>query len=147
MPQYEPLGHTPLLISWPGVDGGSTVNALTTNVDLFATLADIFDAQVGHRTHGSSLKPLLANTSPSIREWAIGGVWGNWIQITNGEHKYARSAVESNYPISIYSNRWSTMPIHFDGIVGMPPPDKRAYLDTMPGTCLLYTSPSPRDRG
>lgn len=26
------------------------------------------------------------------------------------------------------------MPIHFDGIVGMPPPDKRAYLDTMPGT-------------
>ena len=26
------------------------------------------------------------------------------------------------------------MPIHFDGIVGMPPPDRRAYLDTMPGT-------------
>ena len=48
-----------------------------------AGLADIFDAQVGHRTHGSSLKPLLANTSSSIREWAIGGVWGNWIQITN----------------------------------------------------------------
>jgi hypothetical protein len=26
------------------------------------------------------------------------------------------------------------MPIHFDGIVGMPPPDGRAWLDTMPGT-------------
>ena len=26
------------------------------------------------------------------------------------------------------------MPIHFNGIVGMPPPDRRAYLDKMPGT-------------
>ena len=26
------------------------------------------------------------------------------------------------------------MPIHFDGIVGMPPPDERAWLDTMPGS-------------
>ena len=26
------------------------------------------------------------------------------------------------------------MPIHFDGIVGMPPPDRRARLDTMPGS-------------
>ena len=134
VPQYEPLGHTPLLVSWPGVEGGTTIDALTTNVDLFATLADVFDAQVGHRTHGSSLKPLLTNSASSIREWAIGGVWGNWVQITDGNHKYARSAVESNYPISIYSNRWSTMPIHVNGIMGMPPPDQRAYLDTMPGT-------------
>ena len=134
VPQYEPLGHTPLLVSWPGVEGGATIDALTTNVDLFATLAGVFDAQVGHRTHGSSLTPLLTNSASSIREWAIGGVWGNWIQITDGNHKYARSAVESNYPISIYSNRWSTMPIHVNGIMGMPPPDQRAYLDTMPGT-------------
>ena len=134
VPQYEPLGHTPLLVSWPGVEGGTTIDALTTNVDLFATLADVFDAQVGHRTHGTSLTPLLTNSASSIREWAIGGVWGNWVQITDGDHKYARSAVESNYPISIYSNRWSTMPIHVNGIMGMPPPDQRAYLDTMPGT-------------
>ena len=26
------------------------------------------------------------------------------------------------------------MPIHVNGVMGMPPPDKRAYLDTMPGT-------------
>ena len=124
VPQYEPLGHTPSGFL-AGVEGGTTIDALTTNVDLFATLADVFDAQVGHRTHGTSLKPLLENTNSSIRDWAIGGVWGNWVQITDGNHKYARSAVESNYPISIYSNRWSTMPIHVNGIMGMPPPDQR----------------------
>ncbi len=41
VPQYEPLGHTPLLIHWPGVEGGGTCDALTTNVDLFATIADV----------------------------------------------------------------------------------------------------------
>ena len=39
--QYEPLGHTPLLIHWPGVAGG-VCDALTTNVDLHATIADVF---------------------------------------------------------------------------------------------------------
>ena len=37
-PIYEPLGHTPLLISLPGVSGATTCDALTTNVDLHATL-------------------------------------------------------------------------------------------------------------
>ena len=42
VPQYEPLGHTPLLVHWPGRPGGGTVDALTTNVDLHATLSDVF---------------------------------------------------------------------------------------------------------
>src|SRR5215470_3065097 len=41
VPIYEPLGHTPLLIAMPGVAGGK-IDALTTNVDICATLADIF---------------------------------------------------------------------------------------------------------
>ncbi len=41
IPVYADLGHTPLLIAWPGAPAG-TVDALTTNVDLHATMADIF---------------------------------------------------------------------------------------------------------
>ena len=42
--QYEPLGHTPLLVHWPGDAGsaGRECAALTTNVDIGATLADLF---------------------------------------------------------------------------------------------------------
>ncbi len=133
-PQYEPIGHTPLLIHWPGVDGGGTSDALTTNVDLFATIADVFDADVTQRTHGSSLVPLLNGTATSIRDWAIGGVWGNWVQVTDGRAKYARGAVGENLPLSMWSNRWSTMPVHVKGFVELPPPDQRAWLDTMPGS-------------
>jgi arylsulfatase A-like enzyme len=134
VPQYEPLGHSPLLISWPGVDGGGTCDALTTSVDLHATLADVFGVEAGHRTHGRSLVPLLAGEATSVRDWALGGVWGNWVQVTDGRRKYARAPVGDNFPLSMWSNRWSTMPVHLSGFEGLPPPDGRACLDRMPGS-------------
>ena len=138
VPQFEPLGHTPLFIHWPGADpvsgAGQICNALTTNVDLFSTIADVFGVSVGHRTHGTSLVPLLDGSSSSVRDWAVGGVWGNWVQITDGRHKYARAPAEAGGPLSMWSNRWSTMPVHIPGFEGLPAPDQRAWLDTMPGT-------------
>ena len=59
VPIYEPLGHTPLLIAMPGVGSGN-VDALTTNVDICATLAEIFGVEMTHRTHGRSMLPLIA---------------------------------------------------------------------------------------
>jgi len=134
VPHYEPLGHTPLLIHWPGVEGGGECTALTTNVDLFATIADAFDADVRQTTHGRSLVPLLTGEVEAVREWALGGVWGRWVQVTDGRRKYARGSVEGNRPLSMWSNRWSTMPTHVSGFDGLPLPDQRAWLDTMPGS-------------
>lgn len=135
-PQYEPLGHIPLMIHWPGVDGGGTCNALTTSVDLYATIAEIFDVVPAHRTHGRSLVPLLTGSATSVRDWAIGGVYGNWVQVTDGRLKYARAPEGDNLPLSMWSNRWSTMPVHVAGIVELPMPDHRAYLDRMPGSTV-----------
>lgn len=136
VPQFEPLGHTPLMIHWPGAAEGGEIDALTTNVDLNATIADAFGVAPKHRTHGVSLVPLLAGKADSVREWAIGGVFGNWVQVTNGTHKYARAPVGDNVPLSMWSNRWSTMPVQdeFADFAPFPPPDSRAYLDFMPGS-------------
>ena len=134
VPQYEPLGHTRLLIHWPGVDGGGAVDALTTNVDLFATLSDAFDVEVEHRTHGRSMIPLLTGEATAIREWALGGYYGGWVQLTDGHRKLVRGAVDQNFPLSMWSNRWSTMPIHIAGFPELPRPDDRAWLDRMPGS-------------
>jgi arylsulfatase A-like enzyme len=133
VPQFEPLGHTPLLIAWPGREA-SSCEALTTNVDLHATLADLFDAGPRHRTHGHSLLPLLRGETDSVREWALGGVFGHWVQVNDGRRKYARAPEGSGFPLSMWSNRWSTMPIH--GLPGLrlPRPDRRARLDFMPGS-------------
>ncbi|HET8620237.1 MAG TPA: sulfatase [Acidimicrobiales bacterium] len=138
-PQYEPLGHLPLLVHWPGVAGGGTCDALTTSVDLHATLADVFGVTPRQRTHGRSLRPLLSGSTGStgpVREWAIGGVWGNWVQVTDGRRKYARAPVEGNRPLAMWSNRWSTMPLHMAGMTELPAPDHRAALDYMPGSTV-----------
>ena len=51
------------------------------------------------------------------------------------EHKYVRAPAGDNAPLSMLSNRWSTMPTHAVGHhVTMPPPDDRAFLDRMPGS-------------
>jgi len=146
--QYETLGHIPLLVHWPGVPGGSTCDALTTNVDLHATIADVFGVKVGagaggqpgetgptRPRHGRSLVPLLTGSASSVRDWAIGGVFGNWVQVTDGRRKYARGPMGDAFPLSMWSNRWSTMPVHgLEDLVRLPPPDRRATLDFMPGT-------------
>ncbi len=134
VPQFEPIGHTPLLIAWPGRPGGSTIDALTTNVDLHATFVDCFGVAASHRTHGVSLVPLLEGTATSVREWAIGGVYGNWVQVTDGRMKYARAPVGDGFPLAMWSNRWSTMPVHGIHRPLLPPPDSRATLATMPGS-------------
>ena len=136
VPQYEPLGHTPLLVSWPGVAGGGDCDALTTNVDLHATLVDVFSVEPEHRTHGVSVAPLLTGDATSVREWAIGGVYGNWVQVTDGRRKYARAPAGDNFPLSMWSNRWSTMPVSpsLAEHLRFPRPDRRARLDFMPGS-------------
>jgi hypothetical protein len=133
MPVFEPLGHTPLMIAWPGVASG-TSSALTTTVDLFATLADLFGVEVKHRTHGKSLIPLIRGEVSSVRDYLLCGMWGREVHLIDERYKYVRAPVESNSPLSLWSNRWSTMPISSRPEVRLPLPNDRAFLDRMPGS-------------
>jgi len=133
LPVFEPLGHIPLLAAWPGMAAG-TCTALTTNVDLHATLLELFGASARHRTHGQSLTPLLRGERDSIREWALAGYWGREVQVIDGRTKYSRAPAGPNAPLSLFSNRWSTMPIHRLPDLRLPLPDDRARLDRMPGS-------------
>src|SRR5437867_7204617 len=72
VPVYEPLGHIPLLVAWPGVGAGA-VDALTTTVDIFATLAEVFGVDCPQVTHGRSLVPLVTGRSSSVRDRVLAG--------------------------------------------------------------------------
>jgi arylsulfatase A-like enzyme len=133
VPVYEPLGHIPLLVAWPGA-GPRRVDALTTSVDVFATLAELFDARVPQRTHGRSLLPLVRGEAAGVREWLLCGVWGREVHVVDGRLKYARAPAGANEPLSLWSNRWSTMPVPRLPQLRLPPPDERATLDRMPGS-------------
>jgi arylsulfatase A-like enzyme len=121
------------MISCPGL-GPGTIDALTTNVDIHATLADLFGAEPEHRTHGRSLIPLVTGRVTSIREHALAGIWGRHVHVIDGDTKYARGHTGENLPLSMWSNRWSTMPISHAPHYRIPRPDARARLDFMPGS-------------
>jgi hypothetical protein len=80
--------------------------------------------------------PLLDGSATAIREWALSGVFGSWVHVTDGRRKYARGAVGDNFPLSMWSNRWSTMPLHVPGWPDLPVPDDRARLDHVPGSSV-----------
>ena len=43
VPVYEPLGHIPLLVAWPGPTAGLRATRSPRTVDLHATIADVFE--------------------------------------------------------------------------------------------------------
>jgi len=130
---HPELGHIPLFIAWPGV-AARDCDALTTTVDLHATLCDAFGVHPGHTTHGRSLVPLVEDEVTSVREWALCGVWGREVHVIDATRTFAKAPVEGNRPLSMFSNRWSTMPVHAFPDLRMPRPDRRAVLDRMPGS-------------
>ena len=103
------------------------------SVDLHATLLDLFGVEVEHRTHGRSLLPLLRGEVDSTRDYALCGIWGREVHLIFDEFKYARAPEGDNAPLSVWSNRWSTMPGMARNLQ-LPPPDDRAWLDRMPGS-------------
>jgi arylsulfatase A-like enzyme len=134
VPMYETLGHIPLMVSWPGVMPG-TSPALTTSVDIHSTLCDMFGVTAEHRTHGVSLRPVIEGRAPSVREHLLAGVWGREVHVIDKRYKYARAPRAQNFPLSMWSNRWSSMPLgHAVKGYRFPVPDDRAVLDRMPGS-------------
>ncbi len=136
VPILEPIGRIPLMMAGAGL-APRRINALTTSVDLHATLADLFDVKtlIRQRTHGVSLLPLLSDTASSVRDHVLAGVWGREVHLFDGRLKYARAPAGANAPLPMLSNRWSTMPTHFlTREQELPLPDARARLSTMPGS-------------
>jgi hypothetical protein len=70
-------------------------------------------------------------------------MYGHQVHVIDGKMKYGRGAAGENFPLSMYSNRWSTMPVHnlradvlrqLGQRARLPRPDSRARLVTMPGS-------------
>jgi hypothetical protein len=133
LPIHREMGHIPLLISWPGV-APRVCDALTTSVDLHATIADVFGVTPEHRTHGRSLAPVVKGESTSVRDHLLTGVWGRGVHVVDGETNYGRAPVDVNRPLAMWSNRWSTMPVHAFPSLRLPRPDRRATLDHLFGS-------------
>ena len=109
-PIFNLLGHIDAGVS-AGVEDGSR-QTLTTSVDVHATLVDLFDLNVEHRTHGVSLRSTIEGREENVRDHMLQGYFGLEVNVIDTDRKYIRGAQGPVGDISIWSNRWSTMPMH-----------------------------------
>src|SRR5262249_35823493 len=98
------------------------------------------------RVRGPAWVPLLRGQTSGGRGWVLSGVGGGGVHVIAGRHKYARSPAGRNEPLSLWSNRWSTMPVHSMPDLRLPLPDERAALARMPGSAVPVLRPPFRAR-
>jgi arylsulfatase A-like enzyme len=90
-PCYDVLAKTPLFVWHPdGARNGERVDALTSAVDLYATILEALDADVPANVHSQSFLPLLEGEADEHRDWALYGYWGSSINVTDGRYTYLR---------------------------------------------------------
>ena len=77
-----------------------------------------------------------ANGSRSaVRDWALTGVWGREVHVISADgQKYVRGPAGANAPLSMWSNRWSTMPIMSAPRPAPAPAGRSSGLARMPGS-------------
>lgn len=102
-PLFNVLTSTPLFVWYPGSPlNGRRIGALTSAVDLYATMLEALEVPVPANTHGRSLMPLLNGATDRHREWALYGYWGSTVNVTDGIHTYLQSC-RTDLPAYCYS--------------------------------------------
>lgn len=102
-PHYDTHAHIPLFIWHPEYPGnGRSIPALTSTVDLFATVLDISGVPLPELTHSRSLVPLLSGEQTSHREALLYGTFGQGVCCTDGEWTIFKSP-EGDKPLYFYS--------------------------------------------
>jgi arylsulfatase A-like enzyme len=75
---YETDVHLPLLVRGPGVAAGHHVKALTGNIDLAPTIADLGGATLADGPDGRSLVPFLDGHPPDRDHWRTAYLLEHW---------------------------------------------------------------------
>lgn len=125
-PHYDSHANVPLLAWHPRHPGGRRTAALTSTVDLFATVIDAAGAPVPPGTHARSLLPVLADERASHREALLYGTFGEGVCLTDGDSTLIK-APERDGPLFYYST------MLFDSLLDHGPAEPVALERFLPG--------------
>ncbi len=104
MPMYNELANTPLFI-WDPRSGimGERRKTLVQTIDLAPTLLDFFGLEIPKDVQGISLRGAI-ESDQKVRDYALFGIHGSQINITDGRYVYMRSPVDvKNQPLFDYT--------------------------------------------
>lgn len=132
-PFYNVLAQTPLLVWHPdNPNPGGRTNALTSAVDLYATILEVLDAEPTPNIHSRSLMPVIAGGHEHHRDWILYGYWGSSLNISDGTYTYFQPCDSE-----IGAESYSTMMIQMAPWAWFQPPEP--HMDAEGGRFLPFT--------
>ncbi len=104
MPCYNEIANIPFFIWNPKLNvKGERRKSLAQTIDIPATILEYFNIDKPRDMQGKSLTPIIQEDTP-IRDYALFGFHGSFINITDGENTYMRSATSvCNEPLNEYT--------------------------------------------
>jgi len=104
MPMYNEIAHLPLFIWDPrSQKKGERRESLVQSIDLAATILGFFGQEPPKEMMGQDLAPVI-RSDQKIRDFALFGIFGGYVNITDGHHLYMRAPVrEDNQPCFEYT--------------------------------------------
>ena len=104
MPLYEEVAHTPFFVWDPrcGKRGERRQALVQPAIDIPPTLLRFFGMEPTESMTGHDLADTVADDSP-VRESAIFGYHGQWINVTDGRYVYMRAPESGNRPLSQFT--------------------------------------------
>lgn len=103
-PHFDSHANIPLMVWHPSVSGTpNNVSALTSTVDVFATVLDICGIADPGSPHSRSLLPLLNGVDDNSRRGVVYGTFGEGVCVTDGEWTLFKSP-ERQEGLNLYSS-------------------------------------------
>ena len=88
MPFYNEIAHIPLMVHMPGRSRAKRCSALSQNIDVMATILDLYGIERPASVQGRSLVPVLEGAKG--RDIALYGIFGGAVNATDGFYSYFR---------------------------------------------------------
>lgn len=97
--QFDAVAHIPFIMVHPTLGHGETRDQLVQLVDVYPTVLAAVGRPCPPNIHGINLLPILENRATPTRDFAVAGIFGTSVTITNGEWVLHQSPVATNQPL------------------------------------------------
>lgn len=99
---HSACANIPFIVAHPEYGHGERREQLVQLVDLYPTVLNAVDRPCPPDRHGMDLEPVLRDADTDVREYAISGLWGASVSITDGEWVLHQAPREGNQPLFWY---------------------------------------------
>ncbi len=102
-PHWDSHANIPLMIYHPDFPAAQSIDALTSTVDLNATILELCNVGDSQPVHSRSVIPLIDGSQKTIREALLYGSYGAGACCTDGKHVLLQGYDNEQEPMNIYT--------------------------------------------